>query len=199
MIRFLSAAGVVGCGAHAAAGPAVVVERAPPCPVVFSASASVSASAAAPVKAAPLTVPAAQQRDHVLVEAFDCFSTFEEKRTESLRAWASGGPDGAAWNVEGAPLRCELVLSAPCAGAAALRALGNTKLLAKHQAGLVAGKNTLEVVLPAAAWEKALEASPGPYSVLLISVSGFLSCATDAGGERFHFVDAFLAGFSGGE
>jgi len=130
---------------------------------------------------------------------FDCFSTLEEKRTESLRAWHSGGPDGSAWNAGGAPLRCELKLRAPCAGTATLRVLGNTKQLAKREVAVGVGKNVLDWQLPSKAWEPALESSAAPFNVLLISLGGFLTCASDGGGERYHFADAFLAGFSGGE
>ncbi len=168
-----------------------------PCPVVPAAS--VPAAVVPPSKAEPSAETTRSKREQVRVEAFDCFSTLEEKRTDSLRGWASGGPDGAAWNVEGAPLRCELKLNAPCAGTVALRVLGNTKPIAKREAVLAADENTLEMRLPSAAWEKALEASAGPYSVLLISISGLLTCSTDSGDERFHFADAFVAGFSGGE
>lgn len=186
---------MVGCKPPAVAGRGAVAEPSP-CPVAPSASPPSAAESPNPSR---LSEPAAPRREQALVEGFDCFSTLEEKRTESLRAWASGGPDGAAWNVDGAPLRCELRLRAPCAGAVTLRLLGNSKQLAKREAELAAGQNELDLRLPSPAWEKALEASPGPFSALLISISGFVSCSADSGGERLHFADAFLAGFSGGE
>jgi hypothetical protein len=199
MMRFFVVAGLVGCSAHVVAERAPVVERAPPCPVTPAPNAGVAAPPAAPVELASSVQVEAPKRERAVVEAFDCFSTLEEKRTESLRGWASGGPDGAAWNVEGAPLRCELKLSAPCAGAVALRVLGNTKQLAKREATLAVGESTFEMLLPSAGWEKALEASPGAYSALLISISGVVSCSTDDGGAHLAFADAFMAGFSGGE
>jgi hypothetical protein len=78
-----------------------------------------------------------------------------------------------------------------CGGGALL---GNTKLLAESEAALAVGKGTIERRLPSAAWEKALDASPGPYSVLLISIAGFATCSAVTGGERLPFADAFLAG-----
>jgi hypothetical protein len=199
MMRFLVLAGLAGRSAHPAADRVRVVEHTSPCPAIPTPSASVSAPAVVPVEPVSSARVVAPKRERAVVEAFDCFSTLEEKRSESLRAWASGGPDGAAWNVEGAPLRCELKLTTPCTGAVTLRVLGNTKRLAQRAAALTVGANTLELALPSPAWEKAVEASPAPYSALLISVSGVVSCSTDDGGAHLAFADAFMAGFSGGE
>jgi len=145
----------------------------------------------------PNAVAATDER--AVVEAFDCFSTWEDKQQASLRDWAAAGPDGAAWNAEGAPLRCAVRLRSSCAGALALRLRGNSKRFDEREIAATAGENALELSVPTAVWEKALEASPGPYSVLLLSISGFVSCSVDAGGRHLPFADAFLAGFSGGE
>jgi hypothetical protein len=171
------------------------------------------ATAAPPPVAAPLSstvaprtaddVTASTQHERVVVETFDCFSTHEEKRTQSLRRWASGGPDGAAWNVEGAPLRCVLGLRVTCAGTAAVRVAGNERSLSERTVALAAGENLVDFELPAQAWEGALATahltSPGPYEVLLLSVSGFVACPAEVGVAHQPFADAFLAGFSGGE
>ena len=94
MKSFFVAAGLAGCGAHVAAERAPVVPRASPCPVTPAPSASVSVPAAVPSRVAPSAQGDAPKRERAVVGKFDCFSTLEEKRTESLRAWASGGPDG---------------------------------------------------------------------------------------------------------
>ena len=134
-----------------------------------------------------------------LAVGFDCFSTWEDKRDESLRAWHLGGPDGSGWNVEGAPLRCELKFEAPCAGTAKLRVLGNTKQLTKREVSVKVGDNVLEWQVPTKIWERALENSEQPYSVLALAVSGFLTCPSEGTILQYHFADAFMAGFSGGE
>jgi len=114
-----------------------------------------------------------------------------------VRFFVVAGLVGCGSNAAGA--RVAVRERAPCAGAVALRGLGNTKQLVKHKAVFAAGANALELLLPTDAWERALETSAAPYRVLLISLSGFVTCPTDAGGDRLPFADAFLAGFSGGE
>ncbi len=175
-------------------------QRAVPCTAVPSAPApAVAASAVAVAPSPPPAEPDVPRDPAALAVAFDCFSTLEEKRAESLGAWHSGGPDGSAWNVEGAPLRCELKFKAPCAGSATLWVLGNTKQLTKRDAAVKVGDNVLEWQLPAKIWDHALEGTTEPYSVLLLAVGGFLTCPLDGTVDRYHFADAFMAGFSGGE
>jgi hypothetical protein len=141
----------------------------------------------------------------VKIALFDCFSLEETKRSESLRAWASGGPEGSAWNADGAPLRCEVRLSATCPGPATMRIAGNHRTLSEREVAVEVGENAFVVELALESWEPTLGESHDrapvsiPYQTILLSVSGFLACTTDYGIVNHAYADAFLAGFSGGE
>src|SRR5450631_89218 len=67
----------------------------------------------------------------VRVVSFDCFSNKEGKRDASMRAWNAGGPSGAVWNIDGAPLVCKVTLDAPCGGSTELLLFGNRTALGK--------------------------------------------------------------------
>ncbi|MEN9580969.1 MAG: hypothetical protein RJA70_3978, partial [Pseudomonadota bacterium] len=107
--------------------------------------------------AAPASEPTAVVDAKVRAQlvSFDCFSADSDKRTQSLRQWSSGGPDGAAWNIDSAALVCELSLRAPCGGVAQLRVLGNRAPLFSQEWPVSVGTNQLTFEVPSNTWTTA--------------------------------------------
>jgi len=134
-----------------------------------------------------------------MVEQFDCFAWADEKGEQSLRKWQSGGPNGAAWNADGAPLRCVISLRVPCAGSTVLSVFGNQHALASQTWRLKPGTNELTLQLAARRWEAALSKGARPQSLLALSVSGLVNCEDPELGGGYPFIDALLAGFASGE
>jgi len=132
------------------------------------------------------------------VAYFDCFANKDPDQVCSLRNWQGGGPNGAAWNIDGAPLECKLTLEAPCSGTAGVRLFGYKSLLAKWTLKAAEGTSTTNVEIPSRLWERSAESSPWVYSTLLLSVVGVLVC-TEEPATTYPFADAFIAGFTGGE
>lgn len=191
---------VLGCGARPAPTlPSTVRE---PC-VDGSARPDASASVSVPPShsaLAPLrSVVSGDGGERVLPGSFDCFPADADKRTQSLRHWAAGGPEGAAWNVDSSALVCEVSLEAPCGGVVALRVLGGRKQLLERSWSVSNGANRLSFEVRSEAWVPAVEPSAAPYGLLLLSLGGLLSCKDASTTGRYLFADAFLAGFASGE
>lgn len=142
-----------------------------------------------------LATPASAQNS--IVTSFDCHSTAEHKRDESLREWASGGPFGAAWNIEGWPLECETRLEAPCDATMHVQLFANARSLKAETRIVKRGSATWRVELPAERWSAALESQDLIFQTLALTLAGVLVCEAD--GEHLPFADAFIAGVSGGE
>jgi len=76
---------------------------------------------------------------------------------------------------------------------------GNTKLSMRQAWKVAAGVNRTVIELPSKAWEAATEHSEGIAEVLVLTVSGVLNCDDPSLGGGYQYVDALMAGFSGGE
>ena len=134
----------------------------------------------------------------VRVVSFDCFSNKEGKRDASMRAWNAGGPSGAVWNIDGAPLVCKVTLDAPCGGSTELLLFGNRTALGKAVFNVTEGRSNAEMAVPTHLWERAEETGKLNFATLLISVGGILVCGDDFT-SVYPFADAFIAGIAVGE
>jgi hypothetical protein len=146
----------------------------------------------------PSLVDAERVPQKAKVVAFDCFSKKENKSGTSLRDWNGGGPSGAAWNIDGAPLTCRITLDSPCTGSTELQIFGNRTSLANTVFRVVEGTSETEVEIPSRLWEQAAESGKLNFATLLISVGGILVCHEDLT-NIFPLADAFFAGFTAGE
>ncbi len=140
----------------------------------------------------------AYSAERARVSTFDCVSALADKTEQSLRAWKSGGPSGAAWNITGAPLLCRLELEAPCAGTVQLRLRGNHVRLHESMWAVKVGNNAIEVAVAPALWEGAVQSGSFSFDLLPVSVGDLLLC-TDDEGLTYPFADAFVAGLASGE
>jgi hypothetical protein len=134
------------------------------------------------------------------IQIFDCSSTDEMKKGESLRAWRSGGPEGATWNWYGSDLICTVVVEADCngKGRADLR-LGRRKApVARGSIALSRGQTTkLALRVPAKTWERSLEKPrKAVYAKLTVAVQITANCS---GGPVRRWSDSFVGGFASGE
>jgi hypothetical protein len=132
------------------------------------------------------------------VASFDCVSKKENKNGTSLRDWNGGGPSGAAWNIDGAPLACRITLDAPCTGNTELQVFGNKTSLGKAVFLVIQGTSKAAIEIPSRLWERAAESGNLNFGTLLLSVGGILVCHDDPT-NIYPFADAFIAGFTGGE
>jgi len=146
----------------------------------------------------PSAVDAERLAPRARVVSFNCFSKKEDKSGTSLRDWNGGGPSGAAWNIDGAPLACTITLNAPCTGSTELQVFGNKTSLDKVVFRVTEGTSKTEVEIPSRLWERAAESGNLNFGTLLISVGGILVCDEDLS-NIYPFADAFIAGFTGGE
>ena len=157
-----------------------------------------SSKAEPPGNVLPSLVDAERVAQRVRVVAFDCFSKKENKCDTSLREWNGGGPSGAAWNIDGAPLTCRITLDAPCTGSTELQIFGNQASLANAVFRVIEGTSKTEVEIPSRLWKRAAASGKLNFATLLISVGGILVCDENLA-NIYPFADAFLAGFAAGE
>ena len=134
------------------------------------------------------------------IESFDCTSTEEMKRGQSLRAQHSGGPEGATWNWYGADLLCTVVVRGECdgTGSAVLKIgpkpVGRATLTLARQATASA-----ELRVPAKVWERALQHRKRLiYETLPLHIRVDARCKGDDGPPET-WSDSFVGRFSGGE
>ena len=134
------------------------------------------------------------------IESFDCTSTDEMKQGESLRAWRSGGPDGATWNWYGSDLLCTVVVHAGCDGGGNVVLKLGRRATAKGTIALSQRDPTsLALRVPAARWERALKhGKKSIYDTLEVSVRVDGKCTAGTPPDR-HWSDHFAGGFAGGE
>lgn len=135
------------------------------------------------------------------IQIFDCSSTDDTKKGESLRAWRSAGPEGATWNWYGSDLVCTVVVAGDCdgKGRADLRLGRKRAPVARGNIALSRGETTkLALRVPAKTWERALERSKKAiYAKLTVGVQITARCG--GGGPVRRWSDSFVGGFSGGE
>jgi hypothetical protein len=134
------------------------------------------------------------------IQIFDCSSANEAKSGESLRAWRSGGPEGATWNWYGSDLVCAVVVQADCDGKArADLRLGRGRAPVARAPIALSRQQVTKVALrvPAKTWERALERSKTlTYKKLTVAVQVKARCA---GAPERRWSDSFVGGFAGGE
>jgi hypothetical protein len=136
------------------------------------------------------------------IQSFDCTSSDETKRGESLRARKSGGPDGATWNWYGADLLCAVVVRGACDGTARI-ALDLGRKTAARAAVTLSPRDpsTQELRVSARAWQRALQRRREVvYETLPLRVRVDAKCSDGARhGSAGTWSDNFVGAFSGGE
>jgi hypothetical protein len=171
------------------------------CPKQPRATAPTQVAAVSPPTTAhapcPTVTPAAPPPSREILTAFDCFSSIEIKRAQSLRHWQGGGPEGAAWNIDTMPIQCSVRVDAPCDGTLHLQLFGNAQPFKRQTRSLRQGSTSLEIEVPAKQWVSAAESWGLAYETLVLAIAGVLVCAD--GPEQHRFADAFVAGFASGE
>lgn len=205
LITFIS---VVSCSRVYVSQPAMVSPSCGSAPRKLSQPGSVSvATSIAPFPSSkpkplgdnhPSLVDAERLAQKARVLSFDCFSKKENKSGTSLRDWNGGGPSGAAWNIDGAPLTCRITLDVPCTGVTELQIYGNRSSLGSAVLRVIEGTSKAEVEIPSHLWERAAESRKFNFATLLISVGGILVCHEDLN-DIYPFADTFIAGFTAGE
>ncbi len=136
------------------------------------------------------------------IQSFDCTSTDEVKRGESLRARHSGGPEGATWNWYGADLLCTVVVRGACDGPAQVALDLGRKPSARAALTLSSGAaTTAELRVPAKVWQRALQRRRDVvYESLPLGVRVDAKCADRTGAWHPQtWSDSFIGAFSGGE
>jgi hypothetical protein len=147
---------------------------------------------------APVVLVPAQEPG---ISAFDCTGTEPGQSTQSLRAWKAAGAAGAATNLKGHALACDLTLRSDCAGQAELRVSAGLARSEKVVTAVSVGKPvSVSLRLTDEAWEKALEPVEGrPYQYTLQLVArAEVSCAAPIAEPRpRYWTDSFIAGLMG--
>jgi len=195
--------GVIAASVATALAACATAPSARPAPQPTPKAAQGAQPAPQPARPAPQpTRPATRpSRQAGWIQIFDCSSTDEMKRGESLRAWRSGGPEGAAWNWYGSDLVCRVVVDADCDGKArAVLKLGRSRaIVARGSLALARGQAAkLALRVPAKTWQRALERpKKAIYQKLAVAVQ--VSARCKGGGPERHWSDSFVGGFSGGE
>lgn len=170
-----------------------------PCSASVAATGSPSPSAVAPSPRVACEAPETAEppaADAVRV-AFDCYSSIETKRGQSLREWNGGGPFGAAWNIDGAALICSVHVESPCQGTAHVEVYGNSRSLGRDARELVQGATDWDVNVAGELWTDATTDVGLTYETMVMAIGGVVIC--NDGTLHHPFADAFMAGFSGGE
>lgn len=142
--------------------------------------------------------PDAGENPRARIESFDCSSSSEDKRGETLRSWKNGGPAGATWNWYGHDVICDARVAIPCAGEVFVRFFsGNAAPRTEKVVVTTPGDHGWRFVVPWTEWEPQLRGSDvGPYETLLLRAEIEGVCESH---ETYLTSDAFLAGFAGGE
>jgi hypothetical protein len=177
------------------------------------------------VDAAPPSIPEASvpagPSALVRIEAFDCekHEVFPNEPPPKgliapavgLRAWKGGGPYGATWNADA--LRCTARARTSCDRGKVLFTLRVGQYVVAEKEGTISkGVADVEVVLPAAIWERGYDSAPKADALRLpFKTAGFraqaaLDCDAPTKASlrdwNYRFVvadDAFVAGFANGE
>lgn len=200
----IAALSVMGCFGHHAAAPAPSAERTPcekgPAQTGQLPQTVVQSTTVEPPetpKASNAQAPTTSNEDRILT-SFDCFSAMEGKRDGSLRAWHSGGPSGAAWNIDGEPIICTLGWESPCNGVVHFELFGNAHAFEKSSSRtLLAGRSQWNIEIAARKWAAAMNSFELAYETLVLAVGGILVCNEDY--DQHPFADAFIMGTASGE
>jgi len=132
---------------------------------------------------------------------FDCTGTEAGQSTQSLRAWKAPGAAGAATNLRGHALACDLTLRSDCAGQAELRVSAGLARSEKVVTAVSVGKPvTVSLRLTDEAWEKALEPVEGRayQHTLQLLARAEVSCAAPLSEPRpRYWTDSFVTGLMG--
>jgi len=192
IVTLAVAAALAGCAAAPPAQPAP--QSAPP---AAQAPRPAPQPARPPQPTRPSTKPSPAAG---WIQIFDCSSGDETKQGESLRAWRSGGPEGATWNWYGSDLICTVVVEADCngKGGADLRLGRRRAPVTRGTIALSRGQTTkLALRVPAKTWERALEKpKKAIYAKLTVAVQITARCS---GGPVRRWSDSFVGGFARGE
>lgn len=169
--------------------PLVACERSPAVVVELSPDAAL-----APVVLTPAPEPPG-------ITEFDCTGTERGQSTQSLRTWKSPGAAGAATNLKGHALACDVALKSDCAGQAELRVSAGLARSEKVVTAVAAGKVVnVQLRLPSGLWEKALEPEDrAPYQETLQLVArAEVRCTPPVTEPRpRYWTDSFIAGLMG--
>jgi hypothetical protein len=135
------------------------------------------------------------------ISRFDCTGTAPGQSAQWLRLWKGPGAAGAATNLKGHALACELSLRSDCAGQAELRVTAGLARSEKVVTAVSVGKAvTVSLRLDDEAWEKALEPVEGrPYQhILQLVARAEVSCAApvDEPHPRY-WTASFISGVMG--
>jgi hypothetical protein len=165
--------------------------------VVTTGSPSPSAVAASPLVACEAPETAEPPGAEAARIEFDCHSSIDTKRGQSLREWSGGGPFGAAWNIDGASLICSVHLESPCEGTVHIELYGNSRPLGRDTRELEQGPTDWDVDVASELWTDTTTNVGLTYETMVLAVGGVIIC--NDGTLHHPFADAFIAGFSRGE
>lgn len=225
LLSGLACATAAGRGPCPLVSPAARTTAAPPPAATAAAAPSATAPSAAPTATGvwgPLNSDSPELRlaapargwmanEEVRLLHFDCTTTSEDHSPAGLRAQASGGPNGAAWNWYDAALICQVVLASHCAGEAAAalyvghRAPALVKKVALSPGGEpgTPGRTSVSFKLEAQYWNAQVDSSPSfgdtwPYATIDLFVRVNADChATDDHGPypAGDLTDSFVGRF----
>jgi hypothetical protein len=118
------------------------------------------------------------------------------ENARGLRAFALGGPEGAAFNVRF--LECALHVALPCSGDAELRLLVGNRLVSKLALPHAAGHARCRLGLTAKDWEREVDSDRDlAYDTAILRAEVQQTCGDPPYAE--HVRTAFVAGFASGE
>lgn len=135
------------------------------------------------------------------ITEFDCTGTERGQSTQSLRTWKSPGAAGAATNLKGHALACDVTLKSDCSGHAELRVSAGLARSEKVVTAVASRKAvSVQLRLPSGLWEKALEPEDkAPYQETLQLVArAEVRCAAPVQEPRpRYWTQSFIAGLMG--
>lgn len=163
--------------------------------------AQTEATAELPHDAAFAPVTLAKAPEPRGITRFDCAGTQGKPSQLSLRAWASPAPAGAAQQLQGQALACDVTLHSDCAGRAELRVSAG---LARSEKVVTAvspdSPASVQLRLEAGSWERALEPSEGtPFAdTLQLVARAEVRCGAPGAEPRpRYWTDSFITGLAG--
>lgn len=135
------------------------------------------------------------------ITEFDCTGTEPGQSTQSLRTWKAPGAAGAATNLKGHALACDVTLKSDCAGHAELRVSAGLARSEKVVTAVAPGKAvSVQLRLASGLWEKALEPEEkAPYQETLQLVArAEVRCAAPVQEPRpRYWTHSFITGLMG--
>jgi len=135
------------------------------------------------------------------ITEFDCTGTEPGQSTQSLRTWKSSGAAGAAHNLKGHALACDVTLRSDCEGQAELRVSAGLARSEKVVTAVAPGKGvSVQLRIASGLWEKALEPEDrAPYQETLQLVArAEVRCAAPVQDPRpRYWTHSFITGLMG--